>query len=320
MMNRFLLLLSIILVIGSCKKDDGTDPVIVPPRSMAEVAAEDDAEIRAYLETHFYNYEDFDTPPAGFDFKIIIDTIAGANADKTPLIDQVQTMVLEASSSDFGLDDGEEDVPHTFYYLDARTGVGEFPTVADSTFVRYNGMLLNGTLFDSAATNGVWWDLPGDFTPANPGLLNGVVSGMVNFRAGGNIVDNGDGTFSVEDFGAGLIIIPSGLGYFLNSRSGIPSYSPLIFEVNLLVQNQADHDRDGIPSILEDIDGDGNVKNDNTDEDFETLFIPNYVDIDDDQDGTLTRDEISDENGNIIIPYPDTDGDGTPDYLDRDNS
>ena len=86
------------------------------------------------------------------------------------------------------------------------------------------------------------------------------------------------------------------------------------------MQNEADHDRDGIPSILEDIDGDGNVKNDNTDEDQEQVFIPNYVDVDDDQDGTLTRDEISDENGNIIIPYPDTDGDGTPDYLDPDNS
>jgi len=46
---------------------------------------------------------------------------------------------------------------------------------------------------------------------------------------------------------------------------------------------------------------------------------PNYLDADDDGDGIPTRDEISDENGNIIIPYPDADGDGVPDYLDPDN-
>ena len=218
-MNRFLLLLGILLALGSCKKDDGIDPAVIPPRSLSEVAAEDDAEIREFLETHFYNYEDFDNLPAGFDFKIIIDTIAGANADKTPLIDQVETTVIEVSSSAFGLDDGEDNIAHTLYYLDARTGVGESPTVADSTFVRYNGMLLNGSLFDSAANSGVWWDLPGDFTPVNPGLLNGVVNGMVNFQSGGNIIENGDGTFTVEDFGAGLIILPSGLGYFFNFQT-----------------------------------------------------------------------------------------------------
>ena len=46
--------------------------------------------------------------------------------------------------------------------------------------------------------------------------------------------------------------------------------------------------------------------------------IPDYLDVDDDGDGVLTRDEITDEDGNIIFPYPDSNGNGTPDYLDPD--
>ena len=40
--------------------------------------------------------------------------------------------------------------------------------------------------------------------------------------------------------------------------------------------------------------------------------IPNYLDSDDDGDGTLTRDEVSDPNS-----LPDADGDGIPDHFDR---
>ena len=46
---------------------------------------------------------------------------------------------------------------------------------------------------------------------------------------------------------------------------------------------------------------------------------PDYLDRDDDGDFIPTREEISDEEGNIVFPYPDKDGDGTPDYLDPDN-
>ena len=42
--------------------------------------------------------------------------------------------------------------------------------------------------------------------------------------------------------------------------------------------NFADHDNDGILSSNDDLDGDGNVKNDDTDGDL----IPNYLDADDD--------------------------------------
>ena len=78
-----------------------------------------------------------------------------------------------------------------------------------------------------------------------------------------------------------------------------------------------DSDGDGIYDIYEDVDGDGDITNDDTDGDG----IPNYLDPDDDGDGILTIDEGADPNGDGNPDDAiDTDGDGIPDYLDNDGS
>ena len=75
-------------------------------------------------------------------------------------------------------------------------------------------------------------------------------------------------------------------------------------------------DNDGIPAHLEDINGNGNLDDDDTDGDG----IPNYLDPDDDGDNVLTKDEKPDPNGDgILNDAQDTDGDGIPDYLDNDD-
>ncbi|MEY8847508.1 hypothetical protein AB9K26_01735 [Psychroserpens sp. XS_ASV72] len=71
-----------------------------------------------------------------------------------------------------------------------------------------------------------------------------------------------------------------------------------------------DSDGDGILDIDEDVNGDGNLDNDDTDGDG----IPNYLDEDDDGDGVNTADEDRDNDGNPA--NDDSDGDQTPDYLD----
>ncbi|GEM_PF-2119273 len=71
-----------------------------------------------------------------------------------------------------------------------------------------------------------------------------------------------------------------------------------------------DDDGDSIPTKDEDIDGDGDPQNDDTDEDQ----IPNYLDDDDDNDGIMTIDE--DANGNLDLFDDDTDGDDIPNFLD----
>lgn len=320
--RKLLFILVVAPLLWSCSEDDNNDIVAVAPLLLSEVEPVDEVNIREYLQTHFYNYEEFNNPPADFDFKIVIDTIEGDNVEKTPLIDQVESATISVSSGDeFGLE-VDETIIHTYYYLVAREGTGVSPSVADSTFVRYEGSLLNGTSFDSALNSPIWFDLSQIQAPQMG--ARGFTEGMVNFRGGGQAVVNEDGTFEVEDYGVGMMIFPSGLGFFNAIQGSIPQYSPLIFTVDLFTTEQTDHDGDGIPSIMEDLNGDGYLYNDNTDEQDEEdrgilVRFVNFLDPDDDADGIPTREEISDDDGNIIFPYPDTDGDGTPDYLDSDS-
>jgi hypothetical protein len=71
---------------------------------------------------------------------------------------------------------------------------------------------------------------------------------------------------------------------------------------------------------MEDLNNNGRVNDfaegDDLGDDFDNDGLPNFIDRDDDGDGTQTIDEITDEEGNIIFPYPDQNNDGIPDYLD----
>ena len=315
-LKSIVVLIIIFMGIWSCKKDDDPIGEIVPPRSIIEVAAEDDAEIREFLSTHFFNYEDFQNPQEGFDFKIRFDTIAGENDQKTSILESGSLPGIEfgmetitVASASFGISDGEE-AEHKLYYLIARQGAGDFPTIGDNSVLRYEGSLIDGTIFDGATNQ------PVRFYLSNPGLRIGFAQAMLKLRTSDSFLENGDGTVSFENYGVGVAFMPSGLAYF-NSPSGpIPAYSPLIFKLDAIAfEKDTDFDGDGIPSILEDVDGDGNLNNDNTDGDA----LPNHNDTDDDGDGIPTREEIVlDEEGNFV-DFKDTDGDGTPDHLDRDS-
>ncbi len=317
--NKIVAVFLLFMAFWSCRNDDDdvlNGAVVVPPQTLSETEIENDAEIIAFLQTHFYNYEEFETPPAGFDFKIKFDTIAGDNIDKSPLMDFVETQVVKETSATFGVDDGEE-IDHTLYYLTARGGeVDSSPTVGDNTILQYEGSLLDGTLFDASSTPIVLY--------LSGGLIKGYANGVAKFNSGIGPMENGDGTVSFENYGIGAIFMPSGLAYFSGppSGSGIPSYAPLVFKIDLLAfEKDTDFDGDGIPSILEDVDGDGNLNNDNTDSDTEpfSVFLANHNDTDDDDDGILTIDEIELDEGGNFIGFRDTDGDGISDHLDNDN-
>lgn len=287
----------------SCSNDDDDGPDEIPVRDEGEQAIADDAALKAYLETHFYNYEEFENPPAGFDYRIRLDTIAGSNSDKAPLI---ESDLLSTRTFTRG------EVEYNYYVLKVREGVGEKPTFADSTFQNYRGQLLDRSTFDQT-TNPVWFDHPGTLTDGNPGIaVVALTQAMTEFGEASGFEVNEDNTVTwTDDYGIGAVFLPSGLGYFNNPSGSIPSYSPLIFSFQLFGVNEADHDRDGIPSWMEDLDGDGRLWNDNTNGNNR----PNYLDPDDDGDGTPTRDEIViNEDGSI--EFPDSNGDGTPDYLD----
>ncbi|MGS0524514.1 hypothetical protein ACU8V7_04215 [Zobellia nedashkovskayae] len=306
-MNRIVALLALVVVLYSCNNDDGGANV-EPPLPLSEVLVDDEAKIQEYLKTHYYNYTEFESPAEDFDYKIELKVIPEGNTEIVPLSEQVTSETVKVTGN---TGDGDEDVSHTYYYLIAKEGAGGSPTYADSTFVKYEGTLLNGDRFDGT-DNYIWQYLPN--------TIRGYAQGFSQLRAGGEVVVEDNGTYSITDPGVGMVIMPSGLGYFNNLQGSIPAYSPLVFTLELGVfVKDTDYDNDGIPSILEDVNEDGNLNNDNTDGDVSNnSFLYNHRDSDDDNDGILTRDEIEiDENG--VITYPDTDGDGVVDYLDSDS-
>ena len=247
----FILLFSILII--SCKKEEQVEL----PRDILEQAIVDDQILEDYLSTHFYNYEDF--VDLSYDESITIDTISDENISKIPLISQVKKNSIRVKTSNGSF------VNHDLYYLVAREGIGQSPSSVDSTYLSYEGSLLNGNVFDQS-TSPVWFDLTQ--------VVRGFREAMPAFKSGTYQVNN-DNTVEFESFGQGAMFLPSGLGYFSSPAGSIPAYSPLVFKINLYTFNESDHDGDGIPTSQEfDADGDGIA--DDTDEDG----LNDYLDTD----------------------------------------
>ena len=294
-MNKFTiyLLLTFTLLLSCNKDDDNTIEI----RDYSEQVVIDEQTIEEYLKSHYYNYEDFNSSNSfEVDTKVRIDTITDATANKTPLFDQVKIKTINVSDSD-GIE-----TPHKLYYIIAREGIISNPSIVDSVYITYKGMLTDNSIFDERKYP-AWLDL------ANS--LEGFREGVSELKSG-EFRQNSNGTIQYSSYGIGLFFLPSGIGYFENTTSNIPEYSPLIFSVSLMTSNPTDHDSDGILSINEDIDGDGSPFYDDTDNDN----LWNMYDADDDGDGTLTINELDKNNDQII---DDTNNDGIPDYLDPDN-
>ena len=291
----YLILVTLIFFLSSCGSDDNR--VTVEINDYSEQLAIDDALLVDYLSTHFYNYQDFPRSENEI-VSIEIDTISGDNADKIPLIDQVQQISVPVKDANNAI------INHTLYYIVAQQGseLERKPAIVDSTYVAYKGELLSGYKFDERVSP-VWFD--------NASVVSGFRYGLQHFAPGTYSV-NESGIIRFQDFGQGIIFMPSGIGYYASGLATIPNYSPLVFSVSVYTTNESDHDNDGILSKNEDPDRDGNPFNDDTDSDG----ILNFNDIDDDGDGILTYNEFDKDKDGVV---DDTDNDGTPDYLDSDS-
>jgi hypothetical protein len=98
--------------------------------------------------------------------------------------------------------------------------------------------------------------------------------------------------------------LPSVRDEFVSTSGGYA-----ILQISVIDQD----DNDGIPAEQEDINGDGNLFNDDSDGDG----IPNFIDVDDDNDNVLTIVEIA--TNNDPESFADNDGDGIFDHLDTDD-
>jgi FKBP-type peptidyl-prolyl cis-trans isomerase len=287
---RFKLLFVIaILLIYASKCDTSVDP----PEPFDHVAQEqiDNDSLVNYMQTHFVNADG---------------ELEEITNGETPVYNQVTAQSVVRHWEDI-----DEDVTYKLYYFVREQGINDNPSKVDSVHISYKGMLLDGVVFD-LKSYGSWFQLTS--------VIRGWTESIPHFKSGDYTVLP-DQSFEFSNQGKGILFIPSGLGYANVIQSNgvnvtIPSSSPLIFYIELNLIKRTDSDLDGILSMYEDVDNDGDYGNDDTDGDG----IPNYYDNDDDGDDTLTKDENPDPNGDgNPSDAVDTDGDTIPDYLDTDN-
>lgn len=299
-----LLILCLIVGFLSCNKDDGSGgTTVIEIRDRAEQQIVDNDSIIGYLETHYYNSSAFDASNTNPNTKdlVITELLEGETLPdgSTLLIDDVETKTVVYAETNY-----------TFYILRLNQGGGEMPTFADQIRAKYEGFTLDNEVFDSAVT-------PVDFDLT--ALVPGWRKVMPFFKTSESFNDNEDGTVSYFNHGAGVMFLPSGLGYFSSATVGIPAYSPIVFKFDLLQMFQNDHDGDGVPSYLEDLNGDGEYTvnfsdlTDGTDDDTDGDGTPDYADADDDGDGILTINEDLNNDGD---PTNDIGANGKPNYLD----
>ncbi|MBP0903962.1 FKBP-type peptidyl-prolyl cis-trans isomerase [Mariniflexile gromovii] len=309
----------ICLTIGvlACKKDDEPDPVLIEIRDRTVQQEEDIISLNTYLNTHYYNSEEIESLGTNVSISDIVitkllenQTAADIPVGHTLLKNgDVLAPKLEKKSVKYA------DTDYEYYVLRLNQGGGsKSPKFADDIRVNYEGFTLDDAVFDYSVN-------PTDFDLITEVVLEGWRHVFPEFNTAESFVENGDGTVSFLNKGLGIMFLPSGLAYFSSATTAIPAYSPLIFKFELLQTSENDHDGDGIPSYLEDLNGDGQFNinyedlSDTTDDDTDGDGNPDFLDTDDDGDGISTINEDINKDGDPT--NDDSNGNGIPNYLDK---
>lgn len=180
------------------------------------------------------------------------------------------------------------------HYIVLNQGGGETPTSVDSTFVSYKGWNLKNEVFDQN-NSGTWFSFPDVNTS-----ISGFRQVLSQIKTASSFTENTTGSITYNDYGNVVVFIPSGLAYFSSGTPNIGTYAPIAFQIKLFSRKERDHDRDRVSSKYEDfsyvpITGerillpDNDYFNDDTDGDK----LPDFIDVDDDGDGFLTKFEIT---------------------------
>lgn len=314
-MNKFkfyFILLITTVSLFSCSKNDTEE--ITPPRAYADQYATDIKDIEEYLNTYYLNMDL--TDPNFADKDVVMTKIPVGGTQPSIMSYKDATTYPKLLSREVSL----HSIKYTLYYLVLREGVGESPCNVDSVLASYRGDYLQrsvATGSDSSVTATQFEEVkyPQSFFDLSS-TITGWGETFPKFKTG-TYTSNPDGTITYNDFGAGVMFIPSGLAYYNSGSGSIPSYSPLVFSFKLYEISRLDQDKDGIPSYQED-NGDGyvyylatGVENiDDTDKDG----IPDFLDVDDDGDKYTTKLEITNVATGLVYPFaliPDCSGNTT---------
>jgi len=306
-MNKFkyyfiLLLAGISLV--SCNKSGDDDVVTVPLRDYAVQYKADNDSIEKFLKTNYITV--VNQPGTPQDQDVVIKKIVAGDGNVSIWDQKTYTLKTRPVYSN--------DVTYNVYYLILRKGTGESPTNTDKIVASYTGTLLDNTVFDSS------YGYSGTYNLFPYASSNTVIEGwseiFPQFKTGTSKTDPNSGVITYSDYGAGVMFLPSGLGYYESAKGTIPAYSPIIFSFKLFDLQRMDNEftktttglvflGDGVPDYLEDINGDGYLYDfalnsgkypnppaglvDDTDGDG----VSDFLDFDDDGDGFTTRFEIT---------------------------
>lgn len=317
-MNNIFKILSVFVicvVIASCTNNDSTDPE--PIRDYATQYATDLTTIDAYVNTHYMTVD-----PTNLDV-----TFTKIPTGGTQQSIRLQTQYPLKDTTVF-----EDGINYKVYFIKFREGTKNRPTQVDSIHVAYKGVnIADATtggedVFDQAVTP-AWFKLQE--------VVTGWSHILTNFHTGTYTPGTGGAGTTFNDFGAGVMFLPSGLAYYNGAAGTIPSYSPIIFSFKLYELRYRDHDADGVLSKDErklptnvsplvrwkenplgnDINNDGAIDTSTTLYDFdgdgvvdsrESYDIDgdgyvNMYDIDDDGDHVLTRVEIKQYTNPITL-------------------
>lgn len=307
------------LALFSCSKNK--DEEVTPPREYSEQYPTDLKDIEEYLKTYY-----IEEVTADFDIKI--SKIPTGGTQKS-IWDQTTYPLKFREVNLHGL-------KYKLYYLVLNEGIDESPSNVDAVFTAYKGDYLQQVTKDGVTTLTVT-EFERSSNPQQFFQLTSVIRGWSEvfplFKKG-TYTSNSDGTVSYKDFGAGVVFIPSGLGYYNSGSGSIPSYAPLVFNVKLYEVQRNDQDGDGIPSYLEDLDGDGYMysftnttsyptKPTTNPDDTDGDGVPDCFDVDDDGDNYTTKLERSYKDANGVVKYYDfaniplcTGGNGKKRHLD----
>ena len=315
----YIFLIAILLLGFSCGDDDDDGVIQVPEADRTEQQVIDNDSLVTFLQSHYVDASLLTNNSTILLNEIEINQLPEDGELPNPnqnslLIDMVETLTTTYF-----------DVEYEYYILKINQGGSEnSPNFSDKVRVSYEGTLMDDTVFDSSST-------PVDFD------LTSTIAGwgrvLPEYNNAEDFVINSDGTVTYNNPGIGIMFLPSGLGYYSAAAGSVPVYSNLIFKFKVFQSEVNDHDFDNVPSHLEDLNGDYDLTNDDTDEDT----FADFVDSDDDNDGTLTIDEDLEPDSDLTVDRDgdgdptndigdgdptndDTDGDGIPNYLDTDDS
>lgn len=262
-----------IVTLFSCSKDDNNP--VAKPRDYTEQYAKDIDSIDKFIDTHSM------TVDAAFN---VTYTKIPANGPEISIREQTQypLQFKTVTNEDHGVD-------YKLYYIKLNEGVGEHPTIVDSVHVSYRGVeTVDDSQFDFAQ-NPVWFKLD-ELGVAAWGEI------FPYFRTGTYDTVDGPNPVTFSDYGAGIMFVPSGMGYYNTSQGTLSAYANLVFSFKLYELKYRDHDKDGILS-KDEIPLGQNYLYDPQDYDSDGDKVPNYFDVDDDGDRVLTKNELKKPDG-----------------------